>query len=63
MIVPDDLRGALAANPKASQSFAAFAYSYRREYVQWIESAKRPETRRRRIAEAVSRIAKGTRFS
>jgi uncharacterized protein YdeI (YjbR/CyaY-like superfamily) len=63
VIVPDDLRGALAANPKASQSFAAFAYSYRREYVQWIESAKRPETRRRRIAEAVSRIAKGTRFS
>lgn len=62
VVVPDDFHKALAANHKASQTFAAFAYTHRKEYVQWIESARRPETRQRRIAEAVSRIADGTRF-
>jgi hypothetical protein len=63
VVVPDDFQKALAASQKASQTFAAFAYTHRKEYVQWIESAKRPETRQRRIAAAVSRIAKGTKFS
>src|ERR671934_620939 len=61
--VPDDFREALAANKKAMQTFDGFAYTHRKEYVQWIESAKRPETRQRRITEAVSRISKGTKFS
>jgi uncharacterized protein YdeI (YjbR/CyaY-like superfamily) len=61
--VPDDFRKALAANKKAMQTFDGFAYTHRKEYVQWIESAKRPETRQRRITEAVSRISKGTKFS
>jgi hypothetical protein len=61
--VPDDFRKALAANKKATQTFDAFAYTHRKEYVQWIESAKRPETRQRRISDAVSRISKGMKFS
>jgi hypothetical protein len=60
VVVPDDFQRELAANQKASETFAAFAYTHRKEYVQWIESAKRPETRERRIAEAISRIAKAT---
>jgi len=61
--VPDDFRKALAGNKKAQQTFDGFAYTHRKEYVEWIESAKRPETRERRVAEAVSRIAKGTKLS
>jgi len=33
--------------------------SHRREYVDWVEEAKRPETRTRRIAKTVERVAKG----
>ena len=63
VIVPDDFRKALAANQPAKEAFDRFAYTHRKEYVGWIESAKRPETRQRRIADAVSRISKGTKFS
>jgi len=61
--VPDDLKRALARNAAANKTFENFAYTHRKEYVQWVESAKKPETRQRRIAEAVSRIARGDSFS
>jgi hypothetical protein len=61
--VPDDLQRALARNTAANKTFENFAYTHRKEYVQWVESAKKPETRQRRITEAVSRIARGNRFS
>ena len=49
----------LKANKKASAAFAAFSPSCRREYIEWIEEAKRPETRDKRIATAVEWIAEG----
>jgi hypothetical protein len=61
--VPEDFAGALAKSKRAQQQFDGFAYTHRKEYVHWIESAKRPETRQRRIADAVSRISKGTKLS
>lgn len=54
--VPADLDEALTRDGLAER-FAAMAYTHRREYVEWIESAKRPETRARRIAQACERIA------
>ncbi len=54
--VPDDLAGALAADPSAAAGFEALSYSHRKEYVDWIEEAKRPETRERRIAGALERV-------
>ena len=39
------------------ERFDALAYTHRREYAQWIAQAKRPETRARRIEQAVERIA------
>ena len=36
--------------------FDKLAYSHRREYVQWIEDAKKAETRERRVAGAVEKI-------
>jgi hypothetical protein len=54
--VPEDLIWALDANDKAKAIFDKFGYSHRREYVNWIESARKAETRARRVQEAVQRI-------
>jgi hypothetical protein len=63
VVVPDDFRKALAKSSPARETFDRFAYTHRKEYVQWIQSAKRPETRQRRIDQAVERIARGVKFS
>ena len=57
--VPRDLRAALAAAPDAADAFAGLSYSHKREYVQWIAEAKRPETRERRIRGTVERVREG----
>jgi uncharacterized protein YdeI (YjbR/CyaY-like superfamily) len=58
--VPDDLSAALAAGPAAARErFEALSFSHRREYVEWIEEAKRTETRSRRIAGALERLVEG----
>ena len=51
--ISPDLAAALAAQPGALTFFEGLATFYRKGYVNWIEAAKRPETRARRIAEAV----------
>ncbi len=51
--VSDDLRAALLRNPKAEANFDAFSASTRKQLLWWIESAKRPETRQRRIEQVV----------
>lgn len=55
--VPADLEAALANAPAQAQSFAALSYSHKKEYVDWIESAKKPETRSNRIDKALAMIA------
>jgi hypothetical protein len=55
--VPKDLAGALDKETRAG--FDRMSYTHRREYVEWIEEAKREETRRRRIAKAVELIGEG----
>jgi uncharacterized protein YdeI (YjbR/CyaY-like superfamily) len=56
---PAEFAAALARNKKAAARFAAFSPSCKREYVEWIADAKRPETRDKRIATAVEWIAEG----
>ena len=58
---PDDLRAALDAEPKAAATFEGFPPSCRREYVEWVVEAKRPETRAKRVAQAVEWMAEGKR--
>jgi len=53
--VPEDLGVALASSAKARRNFEAMATSYRRTYIYWITSAKRPETRAKRIQAVVRR--------
>ncbi|MBE2186808.1 MAG: DUF1905 domain-containing protein [Rhodothermales bacterium] len=56
---PSDFAEALAHAPDAAAVFDRLAYTHRREYVQWIEDAKKPETRARRIEQAVTRLVAG----
>ena len=59
---PPDLTSALAEAGVAPSAFDGMSYSHQKEYVDWIESAKRPETRDRRILKAVSMIGEGRRL-
>jgi uncharacterized protein YdeI (YjbR/CyaY-like superfamily) len=55
--VPGYIRAALARNRAAGLFFRQLAPSYRRLYVRWIDSAKREETRQKRLREAISKLA------
>ena len=56
-VVPADLQTALAADPAAAARFERLTEGHRREYVEWIDEARRPETRARRIAVTIERLA------
>ena len=53
LVIPPDLKKALAADEKARENFNNFAPSYKRQYIGWIASAKREETRKKRLAQTV----------
>lgn len=57
--VPVDLANALSKNKKANAAFNAFSPSCKKEYIVWIEDAKREETRIKRITTAVEWISEG----
>jgi hypothetical protein len=57
--LPADLAEALEREPAARRFFDGLAYTQRKEYARWVESAKRPETRERRLAEAVALLLAG----
>lgn len=52
--IPPDLEQALAANETARVNFEAFGASSKKQILWWIESAKRPETRAKRIGQIVA---------
>jgi hypothetical protein len=58
---PDDLAAALEQHPELEQRFNGFSVSHRREYIEWIEAARKPETRARRIQGTLERIGTGQR--
>lgn len=60
--MPEDLAGALAASPGAASAFAAFPPGARREYIEWVVTAKQPATRATRIATAVAQCADGKKL-
>ncbi|MDQ6901031.1 MAG: YdeI/OmpD-associated family protein [Candidatus Dormibacteraeota bacterium] len=59
--VPADLARALAAAPDAKTAFDGLAFTHRKEYVSWIEEAKRLETRRTRVQRTVTMLQEGTK--
>jgi hypothetical protein len=54
---PSDFVKALKASPLAWERWRELSYTHQREHVEAIEQAKKPETRTRRIASAVSSVA------
>jgi hypothetical protein len=59
MVAPADLAAALSGSPEAEAFFASLSFSHRRSYVDWITSAKKDETRQRRVAQAVELLGEG----
>lgn len=59
--VPAELRKALAATPEAKAVWADITPAARHDWIAWITSAKREETRTRRIASACDMLATGKR--
>jgi uncharacterized protein YdeI (YjbR/CyaY-like superfamily) len=61
-VLPSYMEEALKANPRAWKHFEQLAPSYRRMYIGWIDSAKRDETKQRRLREALSLLAAGKKL-
>jgi uncharacterized protein YdeI (YjbR/CyaY-like superfamily) len=60
--LPDYIVRALKKSPKAWQSFQVLAPGYRRYFVAWIHTAKREETRERRIRESIALLEAGKKL-
>jgi hypothetical protein len=59
--VPADFRKALASNPQVLAAWEDITPLARNEWICWIESARKPETRSRRIAWGCSNLKDGKR--
>jgi uncharacterized protein YdeI (YjbR/CyaY-like superfamily) len=57
--LPPYIQTALEKHPAALRHFEALAPSHRRRYVAWIDSAKRDETKARRLKEAIHLLTAG----
>jgi Bacteriocin-protection, YdeI or OmpD-Associated/Domain of unknown function (DUF1905) len=57
--LPADFKQALEANPNALAFFNHLSYTHQREYVQWINEAKRQETRQQRIQRTIEMLEQG----
>jgi uncharacterized protein YdeI (YjbR/CyaY-like superfamily) len=55
--IPKELQRALARNVRARTNFERLAPGYRRHYIGWIATAKKDETRARRVRQAISLLA------
>ncbi len=60
--VPAELAAALAKDKQARQNFEKLAPTYRRQFIYWVVSAKRDQTRRRRVVEAIELLARNKRM-
>lgn len=57
--VPEDLQDQLDLSPEASRFFGTLAPSHRKAYIQWIEEAKRAETRVSRVTKTIEKLTQG----
>ena len=60
--IPPYIEKQIKANPRAWEYFERLAPSYRRLYIGWIDSAKRQDTKEKRLSEAISLLAAGKRL-
>lgn len=60
--VPPELTNALNKNHQAKENFEKLAPTYRKQYIGWINIAKKPETKKKRIAESIALLQKGRKL-
>ena len=61
--VPAFFTKALKANKRASACFTSLAPTYQREYLVWLTTAKREETRQQRLAQTLAALAAGRKWA
>ncbi|MCE3075249.1 YdeI/OmpD-associated family protein [Chryseobacterium gwangjuense] len=57
--IADDITSAFNENPEARKLFDKMSYTHRKEYIRWIEEAKKPETRENRKVKMIQMILDG----
>ena len=60
--MPSEFAEALRNNKRAEETFSMLSPTYQKQYLGWIEVAKRPETRERRIKESIRLLADGKKL-
>ena len=59
--LPPDLSQALTRSEDAKSAFDRLSFTHRKEYVRWVEEAKREETRRTRVEKTISMLRDGVK--
>jgi hypothetical protein len=59
--IPDDFKSVLKEFPVEEEFFKKLSYTHQKEYMNWINDAKKQETRERRIIKAIEMLSKGKR--
>jgi hypothetical protein len=59
--IPDDLTEALSQDEKAKAFFDRLSYTHQKEYVNWINEAKKEETRQNRVTKTIEMLKQGKR--
>lgn len=54
--IPDDFQNLLNQNSEAKKFFETLSFTNRKEYVKWIESAKKEETRTNRLEQSIEKL-------
>jgi len=57
--IPEDLKALLAKHKPAQTAFSKLAYSHKKEFLDWINGAKKPETRAKRLEKTIEMLAAG----
>jgi len=60
--MPAEFADALRKNKKAQETFSKLAPTYQKQYLGWIEIAKRPDTKAKRIEESVRMLTEGKKL-
>lgn len=56
--LPAELAELFVQNPEAKARYEALSYTHRKEYVQWVNEARRPETRHARLTKTIEMLLK-----
>lgn len=54
--IPDDLKNLLAKHIVANEKFEKFSYSHKKEWVMWLNDAKKSETRNKRLQKILDKL-------